>query len=98
MITKPMYKCTKFNECSCNVCPLDPDMAQMRALPGEERCRARRRTRAAIAAEYPGLLPTGGLTRAEVNGDRRRAAWLALPAEERERRLSILATSRAKRG
>lgn len=90
-----MHKCPKFNECSCNVCPLDTDMAQMRALPGEDRCRARRSSRVAVAAQYPGLLPTGGLTRAEVSGDRRRAAWLALPLEEREKRLSRLAAARA---
>lgn len=91
-----MFMCPKFNECACNVCPLDPDMLAMGALRGEEQCRTRRATREALAAQYgPELLPTGGRTHAEVRKDRRRAAWLALPSEVRELRLARLSAGRA---
>jgi hypothetical protein len=61
------------------------------ALAGEEQCAARRSTREAIAKRYPvELLPSGGLLPREVRSDARRAAWLALPADERARRVARL--------
>ncbi len=94
----PYEECSRFDVCSCNNCPLDPesrvatlltdkDRGSKRApLEGEERCRARRRQRAEIAAKYPTLLPLGGLLPKDVRKDRGRARWNALPIEEKERR------------
>ena len=87
---QPFEECPQFESCSCNVCPLDPDVASKVALPAEEQCGARRSTRVAIAARHPlELLPMGGLTAAEVARDKRRAAaktrWEALSPEQRAR-------------
>ena len=87
---EPFKECPSFYSCSCNVCPLDFDMAKRFALPEEEECRAHRPTRVAIAARYPDL-PTGGLTYAEVARDARRSKarerWAAMSPEERAKRL-----------
>jgi hypothetical protein len=83
----PARECPQFQKCNAPLCPLDPDVSHRHALPGEPRCRATRRTREAIAARYPGELPTGGLKPKEVNADKRRAKWAALPPEVREARL-----------
>jgi len=40
----------------------------------QQKCKATRPTRKSIAAKHPGLLPTGGLTLAEVARDQRQAA------------------------
>jgi len=91
--------CGLFAECSCNVCPLDPASVlhggPRVALDGEERCRSRRSAReaVAVAAGYP---PTWARLPREVNRDKRRAAWLALPEEERARREGVLRARLAK--
>lgn len=87
---EPFYECPSYPICSAPVCPLDPNMNQHFRLDTEEECRSSRPTRERIAAKYPGLLPTNGLKPKEVNRDKRRAAFLALPVEERERRLAKL--------
>lgn len=33
-----MNRCNKYNYCSLNVCPLDPDANIRKILPGENRC------------------------------------------------------------
>ncbi len=79
--------------CSVNKCPLDPGYKELYAVDGDPEtvCKARRKTREAIAARYPGILPNGGLTDAEIASDKRKlkakARWNALPEEEKARRL-----------
>jgi hypothetical protein len=84
----PYQECPRFDSCSVNQCPLDPLMLERDTHPDdpEKDCRASRRTRLAIAAQHPDVvLPTGGLTLAEVARDRARTAakakWDALPAD-----------------
>lgn len=108
-------KCPQFGTCSVNRCPLHPRYASLEvAYPEkdaegndipftgdpETRCRALRKTRERIAADYPGL-KNGGLLDAEIARDRRRKArqkvWEALPEEEKARRIAKLAEMRAKR-
>lgn len=78
----PFEECPRFNRCSCNVCPLDPDVELRFALPGEMECRAERPTREAIAARYPGQLPWRGLLPEERKRDERKAVWAALPEDD----------------
>lgn len=88
---KPYEECPQFDSCSCNACPLDP--AGLHALPGEEPCRATRRTRVAIAERY-GM---AGLTQREIVRDQRRAkAKARFEAMTPEQRLELEA--RLKRG
>lgn len=85
----PYRECPSFDVCSCNVCPLDPAMRSMRALPGEDTCKAKRSTRERIAAKYPTALPWGGLLPREIARDRRKAVWAALPEDHpRKQRLA----------
>jgi hypothetical protein len=71
---QPFEKCPRFDGCSANVCPLDPEASQRDRLASDDECKATRRTRTAIAAEFADLLPVGGL----------------LPEEERTQRLAKL--------
>lgn len=100
----PFMSCPSFSSCSTNDCPLDPEAAlhggSHRSCPGEEACRAQRKTRERIAVEH-GYPAAWGLTAKESSRDARRAAgqarWLALPTEERERRLAGLRQARERR-
>ena len=67
------YECPRFQRCGCNDCPLDMQMGQRGpVLDSDEKCKATRATRVAIAARYSAL-PTGGLKRSEIARDARRA-------------------------
>jgi hypothetical protein len=89
----PFMSCPRYQSCSANDCPLDPEAAmhggRHAALPGEEVCRASRRVRERVAAAHG--LPVGfALLPRERARDGRRAAWLALPAAVREQRAAGL--------
>jgi hypothetical protein len=51
---KPYKECPRFEECSVNHCPLDPEAESRVSLPGdpETKCNARISTRKSIAAKY----------------------------------------------
>jgi hypothetical protein len=98
-MSQPFESCPRFERCSCNDCPLDP-MSAMHggprlALRGEERCRASRVAREAVAVAHGHPAAWGWVPR-EIRREVRRARWLALPAEERERRREALALARGK--
>ena len=76
----PYEDCPSFERCSCNVCPLDPGMADKEALEGDGVCRAHKPTRLRIGAKYPVLLPLGGLNSREF---RNKARWEAKTPAER---------------
>jgi hypothetical protein len=87
--TRPPFEaCPRFQKCSCNVCPVDPDVETMFALPGEMECRADRSAREKIAAQYGGVLPWKGLLPDERAHDRRKAEWAAL-AEDDTRKVRL---------
>lgn len=91
------YSCPRFDSCSCNDCPLDPQAAMhggsCRAVDGEEECRARRTVRERVASDAG--LPAGfALLPRERNSDARRAAWTALPADVQAQRRGQLEEAR----
>jgi hypothetical protein len=86
---RPAFEeCPQYHACSCNVCPLDPDVERMFALPGEMDCRAERPTREKIAERYGGTLPWSGLLPREHASQRRKAEWAALP-EDHPRKVNL---------
>lgn len=89
-MNEPMYQCPRFPSCSVNVCPLDPEHELRSFIPGDEKCDMRRSVRERIAGQYPELLPAGGLLPRDRRSDQRKAAWDALPEEEKARRLARL--------
>jgi len=95
----PARECPSFQTCGAPICPLDPLMEKRWAAPGEEECRALRSTREAIAARYPGVLPTGGLKLSEIARDKRRAKakarWDALTPEQQAEQRAKLARATA---
>ena len=78
----PYSECPSFLKCSCNKCPLDPDMSDKIRYPDEEKCKANKPTRVKIGEKYPNLLPYKGLTSREWHGKKR---WEALTPAERTR-------------
>jgi hypothetical protein len=82
--SEPFKKCSRFQRCSANVCPLDTQMAEKETLPGEEACTLPKTRRMALAAPYPELLPWRGLWARELASLQR---WEALPEAERAARI-----------
>jgi hypothetical protein len=78
----PYTECPRFDRCSVNVCPLDPDIRLRNRLPGEPRCTLWKWIRTRIGTKYVDVLPLGGLTSREAAGKR---AWERLAPEEQER-------------
>ena len=63
---EPYYECPQFEACSCNLCPLDPDMHLRVPLPEDEPCLSAIRTRLAIAQKHADTcFLFGGLTEKE---------------------------------
>jgi hypothetical protein len=98
---EPFEACPQFDACSVNDCPLDP-AAELhggshfsRKDDPETRCRAHRSTRESVAVAF-GYSRDWARTHREVRRDAKRAAWLALPLEERESRLKKLEAARDK--
>jgi hypothetical protein len=91
---KPYKDCPRFEECSVNHCPLDPQAAIRVSLPddAETECKARISTRKQIALKHG--LPNRGMTKRELTRERRskakKAWWASLPEEEKQRRLANL--------
>ena len=90
MSKPPFESCPRFAGCSVNVCPLDPEIDKRSRLPDEPLCTLAKTHRARIAAGFPGLLPFGGLYRAEWT--RRAAAqkrWAAMTADQKSARIAV---------
>jgi hypothetical protein len=93
MNAAPYLSCPRFECCSANDCPLDPESAMhggpRQSVLGEETCRAHRAVRERVAAAHG--LPLGfALLPHERERDAHRARWMALPPEVRERRTAGL--------
>lgn len=92
IVAEPYRACTRFDGCSANLCPLDPEIKLRTFDPGdrETKCHLSKRVRRVLFAELlagaQARLPFGGLLEAEwkrSNAARRRLA--ALTAEQRAR-------------
>ena len=77
----PYEECPSFNECSCNKCPLDPDLSERVVLKGEDKCKAQKPTRERIGKKHPNSLPYKGLTKREYDGRKR---WANLPSDKKK--------------
>lgn len=88
---EPFQTCPNYQDCSCNSCPLDPQIEDRDHAPGDnDKCTAMRSTREKISAAFPGILPRGGLTDREYKRKIRRDARTPAEIEEaRERMLAI---------
>lgn len=78
----PYYECPRFETCSCNNCPLDPDIAKRSVLPSDEKCTARKSVRHRIGLQYADLLPFQGLTSREFKGKQR---WASLGEAQKQK-------------
>lgn len=74
---KPYYQCPRFDSCSINKCPLDPDVKDHPNLPGEDKCGCYKSIRMKLGANLPNL----GLTPGELKAKKR---WENLSPEEKE--------------
>lgn len=52
--------CPRWDGCSVNACPLDPHPPH--PLDKEPRCTMEKNVRVRIAAQFPGMIPRGGLS------------------------------------
>ena len=101
----PYTLCPSYLRCSVNACPLDPDYHQHPNLEDDEtRCRAQKPTRLRIVEEQQAAgnphveqLPFAGLTLKEERTRLRKAAFEALPEDEKARRRQIMLAARAAR-
>jgi len=83
MSKQPLFDCPRFDACSVNACPLDPQYPDRPSHPDdfERKCTLGKTYRERIAARYPGALRFDGLTSREWKARRRVEA---MTPEERE--------------
>jgi hypothetical protein len=97
-MSAPYRDCPQYDRCSCNDCPLDPRSAthggDRVALEGEDPCSAQRKTREKVAMQH-GYPAEWARLKRELKADGKRAAWMALPEEERARRMARLTPFRS---
>jgi hypothetical protein len=67
MNNEPFRECPRFDRCSVNSCPLDPDqdLHTVHKLDKEQKCPMEKGVRVRIGSKYPDLLPRLGLTSLE---------------------------------
>ncbi len=71
----PYEDCPRFQNCSVNVCPLDPLMNEKVALPEDAKCSAQIGTRLEIVKQYPDVsFQFQGLTSKENSKHKRSLA------------------------
>lgn len=75
MSPTPQQECPRWERCSVNHCPLDPDRDTHLAHPKDNKrvCRMERQVRQKIAVKFPDILPWGGLTERETSYAQREA-------------------------
>ena len=95
MVSVPFEECPRYDCCSVNRCPLDPEIAKRPVDPAdkEQRCRAQKSVRIRIAQGYADLLPMGGLTEHEYAIAQRESR---LTPEQRAARLARLLAAKDK--
>jgi len=87
----PFHLCPRFEKCSANRCPFDPEIEGKKTLRGEEKCRLakprRMRLWEGLPEEKKTLLPYQGMFKGEFSARQR---WDNLPEEEKARRTARL--------
>jgi hypothetical protein len=87
----PFQLCPRFEGCSANRCPFDPEIDGKKTLRGEERCRLaksrRMRLWESLPEEKKNLLPYRGMFKREFSALKR---WQELPEEEKAKRTARL--------
>ena len=87
----PYHSCPRFDKCSANRCPFDPEIDRKEAFRGEEKCRLaksrRMRLYESLPEEKKSLLPYRGMFKREFSGWKR---WQDLPEEEKAKKKAAL--------
>jgi len=87
----PFHWCPRFEKCSANRCPFDPEIAAKKRLLGEEKCRLAKSRRMKLWESLPEekktLLAYRGMFKREFSALKR---WQDLPEEEKARRTAKL--------
>ena len=87
----PFHWCPRFEGCSANRCPFDPEIDKKKKLRGEEKCRLAKSRRMrlwdSLPEEKKALLPYRGMFKREFSARQR---WDNLPEEEKAKRTARL--------
>lgn len=87
----PFHWCLRFEKCSANRCPFDPEIQAKTRLKGEERCKLAKKRRMRLWDSLPEekkiLLPYRGMFKKEFSGWKR---WQDMPEEEKAKRMAKL--------
>lgn len=61
---RPFEECPRYERCSVNSCPLDPEQEDhtVHKLDKEQKCPMEKRVRVRIGSQYPEVLSRGGMT------------------------------------
>ncbi len=83
----PPSECPRYDRCSVNLCPLDPEMESrtVHEEDKEQKCPMEKRVRLRIGSKYPDLLPLGGLTAREHSA---KARWDSMSPAEKANRIA----------
>lgn len=82
-MNEPYMECTRYQRCSVNHCPLDPDQDTRQSHPGDkqQKCTLAKTIRVRIGSKYPDSLTLGGLTPREHQSKLR---WSKLTAAQKQ--------------
>ena len=77
-----MEECPRFQNCSVNHCPLDPEQDKHKSHPDDRqrKCPMEKNVRRRIGQKYPDLLPLMGLNAMEAAG---LAKWNGMTLDQR---------------
>lgn len=68
---EPYTECPRFDRCSVNCCPLDPEPKSFHPMDKERVCMMEKQVRIRISGRHPNVLPMGGLTGREYAARKR---------------------------
>lgn len=87
----PFHWCPRFDKCSANRCPFDPEIEGKTTLKGEEKCKLAKSKRMrlwdSLSEDKKAFLPYCGMFKREFLARKR---WQDLPEEEKEKRTARL--------
>jgi hypothetical protein len=87
----PFHWCPRFEKCSANRCPFDPEIEGKKTLHGEEKCRLAKSRRMRLWKSLPedkkALLPYRGMFKREFSAWKQ---WQDMPEDEKAKRMAKL--------